>query len=136
MTAADLRSQIALVELDLTAYRFVMTAGKSEADCWKSGTFYSFLIFSTALWAIPHISCGAVLSVTLTYLSIVFDSWHVLYIFTIFNEFENLPMPSIQEALSNFSPCTLGSARLDWPTDPKKARILCVKYSINYYYVQ
>jgi len=33
MTAADLRSQIALVELDLTAYRSAMTAGKAEAEC-------------------------------------------------------------------------------------------------------
>jgi len=33
MTAAHLCSQIALVELDLTAYRCVMTAGKAEADC-------------------------------------------------------------------------------------------------------
>jgi len=29
MTAADLRSQIALVELDLTAYRSTMTAGQA-----------------------------------------------------------------------------------------------------------
>jgi len=33
MTAADLRSQIALVELGLMAYRCVMTAGKAKADC-------------------------------------------------------------------------------------------------------
>jgi len=33
MTAADLRSQIALVELDLTAYRSTMTADQAEAEC-------------------------------------------------------------------------------------------------------
>jgi len=31
-TAADLRAQITLIELDLTAYRSAMTAGQAEAE--------------------------------------------------------------------------------------------------------